>query len=329
LPQYIEQTSQRRFREDEFMIPAPLSRNKSSLRVRVVNTTKFRPLYPEPTDNDGFITALPNNGADITADPATQAPEAVYHVRLNAAGTWHVWVLASIYGDRDNEWWVGIDNQPPVAMYLWKSGRMWANGRQDGSGAAAFAIASPGIHTVRLWMKEDGGTFDKLLLASSSSYLPGGFGPAESPMVQDTFQESGGVVAMQAEHYSAVVARGSHSWQRTQRAISPDSSWSEMRYMAYSMVVPNAFGPVGAKNVPGSRSSAVPVIRRVRGAVTVTLPRGVAGDVSVFGLDGRLGRRMAVGSGATVRVGEENRAAGVRLARVRCEGREFVWRFEQ
>ena len=44
--QHIAQTSNRRFRDDEFLIPRPLTRGRSAIRVRVKFTPVDTPLFP-------------------------------------------------------------------------------------------------------------------------------------------------------------------------------------------------------------------------------------------------------------------------------------------
>ena len=45
---------------------------------------------------------------------------------------------------------------------------------------ATINVSTPGIHTVNIWMREDGFVLDKLVLTDSWSYTPTGEGPAES-----------------------------------------------------------------------------------------------------------------------------------------------------
>jgi hypothetical protein len=53
----------------------------------------------------------------------------------------------------------------------------------DGVVATIIEVASPGLRTVNVWMREDGMAFDKLVLTTSAGYIPVGAGPAESPRV--------------------------------------------------------------------------------------------------------------------------------------------------
>jgi hypothetical protein len=50
----------------------------------------------------------------------------------------------------------------------------------DGA-VAAINVATAGLHTVNVWMREDGFVLDKIVLSTSSNYAPSGNGPAESP----------------------------------------------------------------------------------------------------------------------------------------------------
>ena len=51
---------------------------------------------------------------------------------------------------------------------------------------ATINVTSAGLHTIHIWMREDGFRFDKLLLTTNQGYTPGGAGPAESPRVGST-----------------------------------------------------------------------------------------------------------------------------------------------
>ena len=48
----------------------------------------------------------------------------------------------------------------------------WVNGTMDGA-AATLQVATAGVHTLNVWMREDGFAFDKLILSADPTYLPG------------------------------------------------------------------------------------------------------------------------------------------------------------
>jgi hypothetical protein len=55
-------------------------------------------------------------------------------------------------------------------------GWVWAFKTLEG-GAATIEVPSPGLHTVNLWMREDGVIIDRVVLSPDPAYKPGGDGP--------------------------------------------------------------------------------------------------------------------------------------------------------
>ncbi|MBI1877523.1 MAG: hypothetical protein HYR94_04710 [Chloroflexi bacterium] len=55
----------------------------------------------------------------------------------------------------------------------------WANLTLSGV-SATLPLTKTGLYTFSLWMREDGLHFDRLLLTTNTTYIPTGFGPAES-----------------------------------------------------------------------------------------------------------------------------------------------------
>jgi hypothetical protein len=47
--------------------------------------------------------------------------------------------------------------------------------------SATINVTSAGVHTLNLWMREDGFVVDKVVLSSNVNYVPSGTGPAQSP----------------------------------------------------------------------------------------------------------------------------------------------------
>ena len=45
---------------------------------------------------------------------------------------------------------------------------------------ARISVASAGIHTFNIWMREDGTIIDRVLLTSDAAFVPTGTGPAEA-----------------------------------------------------------------------------------------------------------------------------------------------------
>ena len=84
---------------------------------------------------------------------------------------------------KDDSVHVGLDGQAVATSDRLSSfGKDWTWSRSTMDGVVAtITVLSPGIHTLNVWMREDGFVMDRVLLTPSASYTPNGTGPAESP----------------------------------------------------------------------------------------------------------------------------------------------------
>lgn len=139
-----------------------------------------------------FLVAGPNLGRTRDKDIEEIAPELVFNVRFNTPGTYYVWVRGDGASGNDDSVHAGLDGQvaasaDKITGFL-STGWVWSRNTMDNQ-PAKLTIPSSGLHTVHLWMREDGVKVDKLLLRkSSSSTPPSGHGPGESariPLVPD------------------------------------------------------------------------------------------------------------------------------------------------
>ena len=55
---------------------------------------------------------------------------------------------------------------------------------ETSNGVAILDITQPGLHTLYLWLREDGLHLDRLLLTADSGYTPTDDGPPESEQVE-------------------------------------------------------------------------------------------------------------------------------------------------
>jgi hypothetical protein len=53
------------------------------------------------------------------------------------------------------------------------------------SGVATVEIPAPGVHTIAVWMAEDGVRLDRLVLTSDAAFVPDGLGPPVSPRTDE------------------------------------------------------------------------------------------------------------------------------------------------
>ena len=56
----------------------------------------------------------------------------------------------------------------------------WSKNTLDGA-VATIHVTSTGVHTINLFMREDGFVVDKVLLTTNANFTPAGAGPAQSP----------------------------------------------------------------------------------------------------------------------------------------------------
>jgi len=132
----------------------------------------------------GYMEALPNTGANINTGYTTTSPEFIFKVQFTTTGTYYVWVRGAALSGSDDSCHAGLDGVGPASAdridgfgtdWTWKRDTM-------DSAPAMLVINTTGLHTIHLWMREDGLRVDRVLLRkSSSSTPPSGQGPAESP----------------------------------------------------------------------------------------------------------------------------------------------------
>lgn len=133
----------------------------------------------------GYIMALPDSGEKIDTDYAANSAETSYNVLFSVPGTYYVWTRAFGMKISSNSAHAGIDGQEnatanrlnfSIGMWKWKKERMDA-------GDAFVVVPDPGIHSVNIWMREDGAHIDKIILTTDPEYIPWGLGPDESKII--------------------------------------------------------------------------------------------------------------------------------------------------
>jgi hypothetical protein len=141
----------------------------------------------------GAMLAGPDTGALFDLGFWTQSPELKYTVNFTQAGTYYVWLrgLADKAGDASVH--VGLDggrgllgslldrDSQAMALTPQQVGAWtWFNTTVSGA-VAVLEVPSTGVHTISIWMREDGFRLDKLLLTTNSRFVPTGAGPDKNP----------------------------------------------------------------------------------------------------------------------------------------------------
>lgn len=129
------------------------------------------------------MVSNPNNNTTINSGYVGGSPELRYRVNFVTTGTYYVWVRGQGATASDDSCHVGLDNAGPAAsdrIGSFTTSYAWTRATLDGP-VASLSITSAGVHTISLFMREDGFRADKLLLTTNNNYTPSGTGPAESP----------------------------------------------------------------------------------------------------------------------------------------------------
>jgi len=125
----------------------------------------------------GFMRAIPDSGANIESNYDTGSPRLDFEVNFLKTGTHYVWIRYLKTGGEDDSCHIGMDGKmrtdaenmsAPGPDNMW----YWSNERRDNLGRAKLEIASAGVHTVNVWMREDGFRLDKIVLTTDASYEP-------------------------------------------------------------------------------------------------------------------------------------------------------------
>ena len=129
------------------------------------------------------VQATPNNGAIVNTGYTTTSPELRFQVNFVTTGAYNVWLRGSGPNADSDSCHAGLDGAGPASadrIGSFASSLGWTRSTLDGP-VATVNVTTPGVHTVNVWMREDGAVLDKLILAQSSTFTPTGAGPAESP----------------------------------------------------------------------------------------------------------------------------------------------------
>ena len=129
------------------------------------------------------LSVGPDNGTSFNTGYTTGSPQLGFQVNFVTTGTYNVWVRGIGPNADGDSCHAGIDGTGPGSadrMSTFGTSLTWSRSTMDGN-VATIVVTTPGIHTINIWMREDGFVFDKLILTTNGSFSPSGAGPAESP----------------------------------------------------------------------------------------------------------------------------------------------------
>ena len=105
-----------------------------------------------------------------------------FQVNFVKTGTHYVWVLAYGRDGNADSCHAGLDGEEIDTcdrMSGWNAQYRWSGNTMDNA-PSTFEVDEIGVHTLNIYMREDGTAFDKILLTTNPDYTPTGNGPAES-----------------------------------------------------------------------------------------------------------------------------------------------------
>lgn len=132
----------------------------------------------------GAMESTPNNNLAVVTDYFTNSPRLDFNVNFTTIGTHYVWVRGAAAGGGDDSVHAGLDNIPTdTSDNIGSFGGAWTWSRQpqDGGTMATILVPTLGVHTVNLWMREDGFKADRIVLTTNVNFTPADLGPVESP----------------------------------------------------------------------------------------------------------------------------------------------------
>lgn len=121
----------------------------------------------------GYMQALPDNGSNISVNVATTSPELQYAADFSATGTHYVWVRGYAFDGTSDSVHVGVDGAATTATNITfaNSFNAWVWTNKNGAGnAPTITVGSTGMHTVNVWMREDGLRIDRVLLTTNVNF---------------------------------------------------------------------------------------------------------------------------------------------------------------
>ena len=142
------------------------------------------------------MSANPNIGSTLDTGYTAGSPQLDFPVTFTTTGTYQVWVRGSGAGSADRTVHAGLDGVGLTTcdrITGFSSAYAWSKSTLDGP-VATINVTRAGLHTVNLWMRDDGFRVDRLLLTTNTGFVPSGAGPAESARGQ-ACAASGGCAA--------------------------------------------------------------------------------------------------------------------------------------
>ncbi len=131
------------------------------------------------------MQAQPNNNNSNHNSPgySTSSCRLDYNVNFVKTGTYYIWIQGCGATGNDDSCHAGLDGLEITTcdtLSGWNAKYVWSNTSSDGP-RSTFEVSTVGVHTLNIYMREDGFIVDRVLLTTNAGYTPTGDGPTESP----------------------------------------------------------------------------------------------------------------------------------------------------
>jgi PKD repeat protein len=145
--------------------------------------------WTENTEHAGFsgaaaMASTPDDGLFVSSDVTTTSPEISFDVDISTTGNYYLWVRTWSVDTNGNSVYLGMDGGiDPMSKGMQSQGLgqwVWLQ-LARGTMPLTHNAGSAGVHTVHVWMREDGMLVDKVVMTTDAGFVPTGEGPAESP----------------------------------------------------------------------------------------------------------------------------------------------------
>ena len=146
--------------------------------------------WEEAVDNPGFsgasyMASTPDVGEVYNTSELGISPELQFEVNFTTTGLYNFWANMTSMNTKSNTIHIGVNGvmqaDGSTLSATTDGSWTWQTDSNRNGVHNQFEILEPGVHTINVWVREDGVLFDKILLTTDAGFTPTGDGPAESP----------------------------------------------------------------------------------------------------------------------------------------------------
>ena len=126
---------------------------------------------------NGAMVVLPDRDVRVREQLNQESPSLSYNVDFPEQGRYYVWMRMWAEDGNSNSAYLGLDNNSEREAIEMTTNEfrkwVWTNNSVSRRGPARIDLNGSGIHSLRLWMREDGLLIDRILLTQDPDFRPG------------------------------------------------------------------------------------------------------------------------------------------------------------